>query len=139
MALPSSYRATARFNRRQQSPRFLPTGDRRPQLSRYAPTGASEKPSGDRWLCRRAIVQQHDSIGDNSRRDFCQQEIDASRRRDMLQQEHLKCQQAKSQQARATRIEPNGLNGVLLRNSAIRMHHQVHSTRTVWSPETLKV
>jgi len=43
---------------------------------------------------RRAIVQQRDSIDASRRREFLQQEIDASRRRDMLQQEHLKCQQA---------------------------------------------
>ncbi|OIO21147.1 Kae1-associated kinase Bud32 [Candidatus Micrarchaeota archaeon CG1_02_49_24] len=42
----SSYRPAGRFNRRQQPPRFSPAGDRRPQLSRYAPTGASEKPTG---------------------------------------------------------------------------------------------
>jgi len=79
--LPSSYRPAGRFNRRQQSTRFSPAG---------------EKPAGDRWLCRRAIDPQVDSIDANSRREFLQQEIDASRRRDMLQQEHLKCQQAKS-------------------------------------------
>jgi len=47
-ALAKTDRPAGRFNRRQQSPRFSPAGDRQPQLSRYAPTGASEKPAGDR-------------------------------------------------------------------------------------------
>ncbi|OIO20889.1 hypothetical protein COX84_06960 [Candidatus Micrarchaeota archaeon CG_4_10_14_0_2_um_filter_49_7] len=54
----------------------------------YAPAGAFNQ--------KHSIDQQVDSIGDNSRREFLQQEIDASRRRDMLQQEHLKCQQARA-------------------------------------------
>ena len=35
---------------RKQASRFLPTGNRRPQLSRYAPAGASEMPTGDSSL-----------------------------------------------------------------------------------------
>ena len=128
-------------DRRQQSTRFSPAGDRRPQLSRYAPTGASEKPAGDRcqqassyaataafnrWLCRRAMLQQQhsidpqvDSIDGNSRRDFhpqvkSQQAIDASRRRaidklacrDMLHQEHLMHQQVHSIQFKLRPLHP---------------------------------
>ncbi|OIO22610.1 hypothetical protein AUJ13_04450 [Candidatus Micrarchaeota archaeon CG1_02_49_24] len=64
----------------------------------------------EQTLSARAIAQQRDSIGDNSRRDFHPQVIDASRRRDMLQQEHLKSQQAIGDSSRRA------------------MHHLVHST-----------
>ncbi|OIO22549.1 hypothetical protein COT30_02345 [Candidatus Micrarchaeota archaeon CG08_land_8_20_14_0_20_49_17] len=47
-------------------------------------------------LCCNSSIQSVNKV----RREFLQQEIDASRRRDMLQQEHLKCQLAKSQQAK---------------------------------------
>jgi len=74
------------------------------------PTG--EKPAGDRWLCRRAIVQQHDSIGDNSRRA-------------MLQQQHSIDQQVDSTacEAGGTQIEPD----VSIAPHAATLHSVAHS------------
>ena len=97
--------------------------DRCQQASRISPTG--EMPAGDRWLCRRAIVQQHDSIGDNNRRDFHPQVIDDRSCRDMLQQEHLKSQQAIDGNSRRAIVQQHDSIGDNSRRAMLQQQHSI--------------
>ena len=84
------------------------------------------------------MLQQQHSIDDSSHREFlqqekCQQAIDASRRRDMLQQEHLKCQQAIDGNSRRAIVQQHDSIGDNSRRAMLQQQHsidpQVDSTR----------
>ena len=77
----------------------------------------------------RAMLHQQHSIGDNSRRDFRQLAIDASRRRDMLQQEHLKSPQAKSKE-RLNGLQRMGINEEHQRNIYISVYAYIYAWHT---------